>query len=120
MKQHDNISHLLIGGRSEPGETYREAVIREAAEETGYVIEPLVIIGYRHFHHLQPRSAQTDRPYPDFIQPILLSQVLAKDESLLITSDELPGVFVEFKTAYTHIRSEQRLILDRIATGGIL
>lgn len=114
MNRHDDISRLLIGGRPEPGETYRAAVIRETAEETGYVVEPLAIVGYRHFHQLEPRSPKTDRPYPDFIQPILLSRVLEKDASLLIVGDELPGSFVDFTTAHTHIHAEQRLILDHI------
>lgn len=109
-----DIAHLLIGGRPEPGESYYEAIIREAGEETGYRIEPLAILGYRHFHQLDARSSETDRPYPDFIQPILLSRALEKDDSLLITEDELSGIFVDFMTAYSHIQIEQRLILDHI------
>jgi 8-oxo-dGTP pyrophosphatase MutT (NUDIX family) len=114
MSHADTIAHLLIGGRPEAGETYREAIIREAAEETGYVIEPQAIVGYRHFHQLEPRSPATDRPYPDFIQPILLSRVLSHDETCLIASDALAGVFVDFTTAYTHIDAAQRPILEHI------
>lgn len=35
----------IPGGRVEPGETSREAVIRELAEETGLVVEPVAVAG---------------------------------------------------------------------------
>ena len=39
----------LPGGVVELGETLHEAVMREVAEETGLVIEPVALAGYREF-----------------------------------------------------------------------
>jgi 8-oxo-dGTP diphosphatase len=39
--------YTLPGGVVESGETLNEAVIREIAEETGLVIEPVALAGYR-------------------------------------------------------------------------
>jgi uncharacterized membrane protein len=49
-----DIAHVLIGGRPEPGETYQQAIIREAAEKTGAVIEPIAIIGIAIFINVSP------------------------------------------------------------------
>lgn len=114
MVQPADIAHLLIGGRPGRNETFRDTIIREVGEETGYHSIPFAVLGYRHFHQLDPRSPESDRPYPDFIQPILLSRALVHDESLLIADDVLPGVFVDFAVAYAHIHAEQRDLLDRV------
>ncbi|HSI82168.1 MAG TPA: NUDIX domain-containing protein, partial [Candidatus Methylacidiphilales bacterium] len=47
-----DIAHVLIGGRQDPGETHHQTAVREVAEETGWLVTPLHMVGFRHFHHL--------------------------------------------------------------------
>ena len=82
-----SISHFLIGGRPDPGETPEATAIREVGEETGWKVQPLEMIGFRHFFQQEPLSAKTDRPYPDFIQPIYAARAIAFDPALLIATD---------------------------------
>ena len=66
-----SIAHVLVGGRSRPGEAPEATLRREAAEETGWHVEPIRIVGFRHFRQLGPRHPRMgDRPYPDFLQPV--------------------------------------------------
>ena len=80
--------------RSEPGETPEYTVIREVAEETGWRVRPLRMIGFRHFFHLEPRVEGTDRPYPDFIQPIFAAQAVGFDAGRIIPGDHIPCEFM--------------------------
>jgi len=68
-------------------------------EETGWRVVPSGIIGYRHFHQLEPDSIGNDRPYPDFVQSVYAAQVGAYDENLLIQGDHLPAAFIAFNEA---------------------
>src|SRR5207302_111510 len=83
-KPSGSIAHVLIGGRAEGAETPQETAIREVGEETGWRIEPVRMIGFRHFHHLEPRREGSDRPYPDFIQPVFAARVIGFDANLLV------------------------------------
>ena len=106
-----SIAHLLIGGRPQPGETPEETAIREVGEETGWRIMPHQMIGFRHFFHLEPPSAASDRPYPDFIQPIFAASAVAFDPRLLLTDDRTPAEFMNFSTAEQVTDSAQRVLL---------
>ena len=94
-----SIAHVLIGGRAAPGETPEQTVIREVGEETGWLVQPIQMIGFRHFFHLEFRSEKTDRPYPDFIQPIFASRAIAYAASLARPNDLIPAQFVDVATA---------------------
>ena len=113
-----NIAHMVIGGRAEGTETPPETAIREVGEETGWRIEPVRMIGFRHFFHLEPRSDKTDRPYPDFIQPIFAVRAIAFDPALLIANDLLPVKFLDFAAAEEVTAPAQRLLL-RVAADAL-
>ena len=90
--------HVLIGGRPESGEIPEATAMREVGEETGWRIEPIRMIGFRHFFHLEPHVEASDRPYPDFIQPVFAARALAFDPNLLIPSDQVPAEFIDLAT----------------------
>lgn len=105
------IAHLLIGGRPEEGEAPTETAIREVAEETGWHITPAKIIGFRHFFHLEPQSSKSDRPYPDFVQPIYAARAEAFVPESIIAGDRIPAEFMPYETAENLIEPAQRPLL---------
>jgi 8-oxo-dGTP pyrophosphatase MutT (NUDIX family) len=107
-----SIAHVLIGGRPEAGETPQQTAIREVGEETGWRIRPTRMIGFRHFHHLEPFRPQSDRPYPDFIQPIFAAMALFFDATLVLDADRIPCEFVDFESAERLIEPMQRPLLQ--------
>ena len=106
-----NIAQFLVGGRQQNEETEEETVIREVKEETGWLIEPIGMIGFRHFHHLDPRSDRTDRPYPDFIQPIFSSKAIHRNTSDIIQEDAIPCRMIDFILARSMLSEEQHFLL---------
>ncbi|MBP8054525.1 MAG: NUDIX hydrolase [Chloroflexi bacterium] len=62
--------HILPGGRREPGESLEETACREVLEETGWLVEQLQLVGFRHFHHREPKPKGYPFLYPDFIQVV--------------------------------------------------
>lgn len=105
------ISNLIPGGRPDPGETPEETIIREVAEETGWLVKPIKMIGFRHFFHLEPRSPRTDRPYPNFIQPIYVAVAESFDANAIIAQDRIPAEFMDYAEAGERIAKEQRPLL---------
>jgi ADP-ribose pyrophosphatase YjhB (NUDIX family) len=105
------IAHVLIGGRPEAGETPEQTVIREALEETGWRIEPIRLIGFRHFQHLDPNTPRNDRPYPDFIQPIYAARAIAHEPALALPADRIPAEFIDFEVAENLTEPGQRPLL---------
>jgi ADP-ribose pyrophosphatase YjhB (NUDIX family) len=78
------IAHVLVGGRPEPGESPEETLRREVAEETGWLVEPVGLVGFRHFHHLGPPHPRlVDRPYPDFLQAVYAATAERYDSAAL-------------------------------------
>jgi ADP-ribose pyrophosphatase YjhB (NUDIX family) len=110
-----SIAHVLIGGRPESGETHEQTVTREVGEETGWYVQPIRMIGFRHFFHLQPRSEKSDRPYPDFIQPIFAARANAYNASLALPEDLIPAQFIDLVTADRLTESAQRPLLRAAA-----
>ena len=89
------IAHVLIGGRPAAGETPEEALRREVAEETGWDVDPITVVGFRHFRHLgPPHPAMADRPYPDFVQPVYAATA-SRFEPTALLPDEPPCEFVD-------------------------
>ena len=107
----NSIAHLMAGGRPEGRETPEETAMREVAEETGWRIKPIRMIGFRHFFHLEPRVPNTDRPYPDFIQPIYVALAESFDSSAIVAGDQLEAQFMDYVVAETRIEAAQRPLL---------
>ncbi|HWB54476.1 MAG TPA: NUDIX hydrolase [Tepidisphaeraceae bacterium] len=110
-----SIAHVLIGGRPEPGEKPEQTIVREVGEETGWQIEPGRMIGFRHFFHLEPRSDRTDRPYPDFIQPIFAASAVAYNANLALPDDLIPAQFIDIEIAQGLIEAAQCRLLRAAA-----
>ena len=59
MKSSDSRQWSLPGGAVDPGETPREAIVREVAEETGLVVQPVTVaavLGGKEFRHTYPNG----------------------------------------------------------------
>lgn len=75
--------HILPGGQCEPNESWEETFRREIAEESGWGVGNLSMLGVRHFHHLSPKPENYKYPYPDFCQVIFKAEAIDYDFSLL-------------------------------------
>jgi 8-oxo-dGTP pyrophosphatase MutT (NUDIX family) len=105
------IAHVLVGGRPEQGEAPEETLRREAAEETGWLVEPKAVVGFRHFHHLGPPHPRlTDRPYPDFLQAVYAATATRFDSSALLPG-EIPCEPVDARWAVAVTEPAQRPLL---------
>ncbi len=63
-------THILPGGRREPGETLEETLGREVPEETGWTVLSPVLIGFLRYQHLGPKPEGWTYLYPDFLQAV--------------------------------------------------
>ena len=74
---------LSVGGRCEQGETIHQTLLREAAEETGWIVRPIAMIGFVHARHLDDQRPAWNRPAPDFLDPTFAVEAIRFDRSLL-------------------------------------
>ncbi len=72
-------THILPGGRREPGESFLETLQREIWEESGWIVAVGPLLGVRHFQHLTPRPPQHASPYPDFFQLVYYARPVRHD-----------------------------------------
>jgi len=106
------IAHLIVGGRPERGESPDETLRREVAEETGWLVEPTTVVGFRHFHHLgAPHPRLADRPYPDFLQPVYAAIATTYDAGRRLP-DEIPCELVAAEWALEVTEATQRPLLS--------
>jgi 8-oxo-dGTP pyrophosphatase MutT (NUDIX family) len=77
-----NDTHVLPGGRREPGETFEATARREVHEETGWLIDEsdLRLIGFLHFRHTDVPPDDQPHRHPDFLQAVYTAPARAHDD----------------------------------------
>jgi 8-oxo-dGTP pyrophosphatase MutT (NUDIX family) len=86
-------THILPGGRREEGEALIDTLMREVLEETGWTIDQLQVLGFKHYHHLTPMPLDYPYPYPDFVQVVYRAYA----QQHLPEARELDGYEIETK-----------------------
>lgn len=94
MMHNPSGSHILPGGRRQPGESTRSAAVREVAEETGLSIDPPEQLGVMVFRHLTPKPVIYPYPYPVFINVVYVTHVPETARIAVNDTYELAGEFV--------------------------
>ncbi len=80
---HSSVPILSVGGRCKPEETIEQTLLREVAEETGWKVSPVGVIGFIHCRHLDEQRPSWGRPAPDFIDPLFAVAAETFDETLM-------------------------------------
>ena len=122
----DGTRNVVPGGRLEPGETPRDAAVREVHEETGWRIDAAALeeIGWWHFRYRTPvDDAFREYPHPDFVHAVLTAPALERDgaqgggwtdtEGYVVDARPVP---VDEALAALGGQSTERVLLER-ATG---
>ena len=82
---HSSVPLLSVGGRCRSEETIEQTLLREVAEETGWRVTPIGVIGFIHARHLDEQRPNWGRPAPDFIDPFFAVVAKEFDASLIET-----------------------------------
>ncbi len=105
-------THILPGGRIEPGETIAEATYREVMEETGLELTGIRQIGILVYRHLTPRPAVYQYPYPVFLNTIHVAEATNPDRLTVNDTYELSGEFMPHDVAMSRIAAYQQVLLQ--------
>ncbi len=84
---HASVPILSVGGRCKAGETIEQTLFREVAEETGWKVSPVGVIGFIHCRHLDEQRPDWGRPAPDFIDPLFAVVVEVFDAKLMDSTE---------------------------------
>lgn len=90
---HADVPILTVGGRPEGSETPEEGLVREIAEETGWLARPLGVIGFIHARHLDDQRPSWGRPAPHFVDVVYGAEATTFDAARR-HPDEWPCAFV--------------------------
>ncbi len=114
VQQDKDNRHIIPGGRREAWEVAETTLRREVAEETGWSLGPVTLLGFTHFHHLAPKPVGYSYPYPDFCWLVYTAEAAAfVPEATLDDGYEVGSEFLSVeevsKLALTHY---ERAYLD--------
>lgn len=98
-------THIWPGGRREANETLEQTLRREIREEAAWEIDNVAMLGFLHYHHLNPPPPNYPWPYPDFLQLIFASKAIHS------TSEALPPDDFELEARWLPIAEAQQLPL---------
>ena len=74
VQQDRHNRHVIPGGQRQEGESPEATLRREVAEETGWSLGPVSLLGFMHLHHLDPKPRDYAYPYPDFCWLIYVAE----------------------------------------------
>lgn len=106
-------THIMPGGRIEPGETIAQTLDRELREECGWTIREPKLFGMVHFRHVKPKPDGYRYPYPDFLHLLFVGEAGAYDRRGLKREGEIETAsrMVPISQAMAMLSLEQRTIL---------
>ncbi|MDP3854718.1 NUDIX hydrolase [Phenylobacterium sp.] len=108
-------THIMPGGRMEPGETIAQTLRRELLEECGWTMPEPRLFGMIHFRHLSARPDGYRYPYPDFLHLLFAGEAGAYRRASLKREGEIEtgSRLVPISRALATLTLEQRTILAR-------
>lgn len=80
---HSSPPILNVGGRCQEGESIEDTLLREVAEESGWLVAPIGVIGFVHARHLDEQRPDWGRPAPDFVDPLFVVTALEYNPVML-------------------------------------
>ena len=106
-------SHVMPGGRIEPGETIGQTLARELREECGWSIPAPRLFAMICFRHLSARPDNYRYPYPDFLHLLFVGEAGDYRRSGLKRAGEIEtgSRLVPISRALATLSVEQQTIL---------